>query len=151
MRHVICFGNPLHGDDGFGPAVFQRLAAAPLPADVRIFEAGTRGLDALALLTGCREAVLVDAMAGAGRPGRLRLISPEALAAAEAPAPTGHGEGIGYLLRALVAVGEPLPVLRILVAEASVLRPYSPGLSPKVATAVARAVRLLRRWLCRMP
>ena len=24
--HVICFGNELHGDDGFGPAVHARLA-----------------------------------------------------------------------------------------------------------------------------
>jgi hydrogenase maturation protease len=147
MRHVVCFGNPLHGDDGFGPAVCARLAAAPLPADVRVFEAGTRGLDALALLTGCREAILVDAQAGR-RPGRLRLFAPEALAG-QAQAATGHGEGIGYLLRALAALGEPGPTLRILVAEADELRPFSPGLSPKLAAAADRAARLLCRCLHR--
>ena len=34
--HVICFGNELHGDDGFGPAVHARLAAAPVPEHVRL-------------------------------------------------------------------------------------------------------------------
>jgi len=37
--HVICFGNELHGDDGFGPAVHAHLAAAPLPAHVRLMRA----------------------------------------------------------------------------------------------------------------
>ena len=67
MRHVICFGNELHGDDGFGAAVHRRLAAMPLPADARLFEAGTRGLDALGLFEGCAEAILVDAAEPAGR------------------------------------------------------------------------------------
>ena len=42
--HVICFGNELHGDDGFGPAVHARLAAAPLPGHVRLLRADIAGL-----------------------------------------------------------------------------------------------------------
>lgn len=144
MRHVICFGNELHGDDGFGAAVHRRLAAMPLPADARLFEAGTRGLDALGLFEGCAEAILVDAAEPAGRPGRLACPEPDACL--DEGAATGHGAGLGYLLRALAALGAA-PRLRILTAEAAALTPFRPGLSPEVERAVAPATALLRGWL----
>ncbi len=144
MRHLICFGNDLHGDDGFGPAVCRRLAEQPLPADVRVFEAGTRGLDALALFEGCDEAIVVDAAEPAGQPGRLAF--PDAEICAEDSSLPGHGAGVGYLLRALSALGTP-PRLRVMTAEAAALTPFQPGLSPPVETAVEEAAQVLRGWL----
>lgn len=144
MRHLICFGNDLHGDDGFGGAVCRHLAALPLPADVRVFEAGTRGLDALVLFEGCDEAILVDASEPAGRPGRLSFPTFDTLA--EESTLPGHGAGVGYLLRALAALG-PLPRLRIVAAEAAALTPFRPGLSTPVASAVEETVALLGDWL----
>lgn len=145
MRHLICFGNDLHGDDGFGAAVCRHLAALPLPDDVRVFEAGTRGLDALALFEGCDEAILVDASEPAGQPGRLSFPAPTELTG-ESDLP-GHGAGVGYLLHALAALGGPVPALRIVAAEASALMPFHPGLSPAMAQAVEETVALLRGWL----
>ncbi|MDD5329993.1 MAG: hydrogenase maturation protease [Sulfuricella sp.] len=144
MRGIFCFGNPLHGDDGFGPAVFRRLAGVALPADVRLVEAGTAGLNTLALFQGCRKAVLVDAMAPGEEPGRLRVLTTE-----EVPmeAAGGHGQGVGYLLRALAALGEPLPGLTVLAAEAAALTPFLPGLSPEVETAVEAAATWIAHWL----
>jgi hydrogenase maturation protease len=54
---VVCFGNPWHGDDGFGLHVLRRL-----PGEVDAFDAGTAGLDALPYLESCAKAVLVDAV-----------------------------------------------------------------------------------------
>lgn len=144
MRHVICFGNDLHGDDGFGAAVCQRLAELPLPADVRVFAAGTRGLDALALFEDCDEAIVVDAGEPAGQPGRLGFPVAETLA--EDSSLPGHGAGVGYLLRALAALGQT-PRLRIVTAEAAALTPFHTELSPEMQRAVEETVPLLRDWL----
>lgn len=144
MRHLICFGNDLHGDDGFGPAICRRLAGLPLPADVRLFEAGTRGLDALALFEGCDEAILVDAAEPAGNPGRLAF--PDAESCCEDSSLPGHGAGVGYLLRALSAL-DMTPRLRILTAEAAALAPFQPGLSPAMRAAMTEAESTLRDWL----
>ncbi|MDP2431747.1 MAG: hydrogenase maturation protease [Pseudomonadota bacterium] len=144
MRHLIGFGNDLHGDDGFGIAVCQRMAELPLPDDVRVFAAGTRGLDALALFEGCDEAIIIDASEPAGRPGHLAFPDPETCA--EDSSLPGHGAGVGYLLRALSALGTP-PHLRVIAAEAAALTPFHTELSPEMQGAVEETVALLRGWL----
>jgi hydrogenase maturation protease len=139
--HIVCFGNELHGDDGYGPAVYRRLAALPETPGWRPYLAGSRGLDALALFEDCDEAVVVDALAPAGRPGRIHEL--EASALGEEAVLPGHGAGVGYLLRALAALGTPRPALRILGAEMSVITPFQPGLTPSMAAAVEATVALL--------
>lgn len=141
MRHVICFGNELHGDDGYGPAVFRRLSALPLPPDLRPYLAGTRGLDALALFDGCDEAIVVDALAPAGQPGRVCELQPAAID--EEIVLPGHGAGVGYLLRALAALEKPRPALRIVAAEMAAITPFRPGLTPAMEAAVEATVALL--------
>ncbi len=44
---VLCFGNPLHGDDGYGPAVALALRKQVKCAGADIVDCGNRGLDAL--------------------------------------------------------------------------------------------------------
>lgn len=144
MRHILCFGNPLHGDDGFGPEVYRRLAALPCPADLRLFDAGTPGLSALSLFQDCDEVVIVDTSAPRGQPGRLSQ-PPFDIIAAET-VPVGHGIGVGYLLRALSALPEPLPRIRIVAAEAADITPFRPGLSPALNSAVDAACALLRDY-----
>lgn len=145
MRHILCFGNPLHGDDGFGPAVFARLAQRALPAQWRAFEAGCRGIDALALLEDCDEVVIVDAAAPAGRPGRLFLPAVDEVAV-ESALP-GHGAGVGYLLQAFQAMHGRLPPLRIVAVEMAAVTPFRAALSMAVADAVDAAVALIERWV----
>jgi hydrogenase maturation protease len=143
MRHVIFFGNALHGDDGFGPAVYQRMTALELPADVKLFEAGTRGLDALILFEGCGEAIVVDALEPGSHPGR--VTQPLAPSLAPESSLPGHGAGVGALLGALAALGAPQP--RIIAAEAVALQPFAPGLSAEVQQAVGATITLLCRAL----
>ncbi len=149
---ILCFGNPLHGDDGFGPEVCRRLAALPpplsLPRGVAAYDAGVRGLDAAWLFAGCREVIVVDAMAPGESPGRLRELAP-ADVPAEPAAAGGHGAGLGALLAALGELIGPPPPITVLAAEAAAIRPFSPGLSPPVAAAVDHAVaRILKRARC---
>jgi hydrogenase maturation protease len=142
MRHVIFFGNALHGDDGFGPAVYQRLGALALPADVRLFEAGTCGLNALSLFDGCQQAIVVDALEPGSHPGR--ITQPPAQCLHPESSLPGHAAGLGFVLSALVALGQPLP--SVIAAEAARVQPFCPGLS----TAMQQAVEAVTRLLCQM-
>lgn len=144
MRHIICFGNDLHGDDGFGPAVHACLLQLPLPPGWRLFNAGSRGLDALALFE-CEEVIVVDAAAPAGQPGRLG--QPPMSEVVLEPVLPGHGAGVGYLLHALVALDRQLPAVRLVTAEMASITPFQPGLSAPVRHAVDGAVRMLCTWM----
>jgi hydrogenase maturation protease len=148
MRHIIGFGNPLHGDDGFAAAVCAALQATDLPDDVRVFDAGTRGLDALALLESCDEAILLDAAMPAGQPGAIHRPDPDAVL--QEGGWSWHASGVGALLRAQACLSQgdgSAPRLRLLTVEAAHQVQFSPGLSPPVAAAVGPVTEELRRYL----
>ena len=139
--HIVCFGNELHGDDGFGPAVHARLAAMRLPPGVRLFRADTAGCAALALLEDCTRAVLVDAVSGFGEPGSLHKLPPEAITVETGG--TGHGFGVGGLLALAAAVLPRLPEINLVGVETANIRAFAPGLSPEVAAGLPAAVDLI--------
>lgn len=145
MRHVIGFGNPLHADDGVASAICCALGAAALAPDVRVFDAGTRTIDALALLSGCEEAILLDAARPALHPGRIEC--PDLNEIIVLSGLSTHGAGIGALLRALAALEQNLPRLRLITIEAERVTAFVPGLSRPVADAAARVTASLLREL----
>ena len=70
---VVAIGNPDRGDDGFGPAVAQRLRGR-VPPTVRILE---RSGDALALIEDWNSSppvIIVDAMTPITKPGRVHRL-----------------------------------------------------------------------------
>lgn len=144
-HRVLCFGNELHGDDGFALAVGRQLAAQGLPAGWSLHEVGTRGLDALALLLDCQTALLLDAAQPAGQPGRLAELDPRTVPVETGLA--GHAMGLGYTLQVLRSSGAPWPALRLLTAEMAAVQPYRLGLSAAVQQAVAPAVQQVRAWM----
>ena len=82
---VAGVGNVLRGDDGFGPAVVERLSGA-LPAGVKLVETGIGGLELLhELMDGCDGLVLVDAVDRGGEPGTVFEITPEVGEAVHVP------------------------------------------------------------------
>ena len=139
---ILCFGNPLHGDDAFGPAVSQALHRLALPPEVRIVDCGTRGLDALAWFDECPEIIVVDAMLG-NIPGQLHQMPPEAVPV-EASATIGHGTGVGYLLAAVREMYSSPPKITVLAVEIASATAFSPGLSLPVAAGVAETVERIR-------
>lgn len=143
-RHILCFGNPMHGDDGFGPAVFARLAGRPCPPGLRLVDAGTPGLSALALFEECDEVIVVDALAPAGAPGRIECLDAAAITTETTLAP--HGMGVGYMLRALAALPGGKPAITIIGAQAQSCRAFQPGLSPAMARAVPETVARLAAY-----
>lgn len=75
---VAGIGNIFQGDDAFGIAVIQKLAALSFADSIRVMDVGIRSLDlAFALLDQYDLAILVDATARAGAPGTLYTIEIE--------------------------------------------------------------------------
>jgi hydrogenase maturation protease len=149
--HVICFGNPFHGDDGFGAHVFRRLAEpGALPPMARLFEAGTSGLTALAFFAGCRKAVLVDARRGGGIIGEVRRLLPEEVGS-PGPEFSVHNLGVAHLLAALPIAfeGRELPEVVIVTAEVEAIQPFADRLGLPFQAAIDRAILLVRQECAR--
>ena len=144
MQHIICFGNPLHGDDGFGSVVYQRLANISLPDDVRIYDAGTPGLNAMVLFEHCDEVIIVDAFAPHGMPGRLHYLTPEQLS--DDLLLPSHGTGVAFLLRSVKALNHIRPTINIIAVEAESIAPFQPGLSLSVTRAVDKVEAFLLNY-----
>lgn len=149
--HILCFGNALHGDDGFGEAVYQQLQTLTLPEQVALFNVGTRSIHALNLFEQCEVAILIDAEANQGRAGYVRVIAdpePPMLACANTP----HEAGLAWLLQAMpVTIPQP-PRVFLLTAQVQHTKAFQPQLSPPVTAAVPVAVQrvleMLKHYRC---
>ena len=85
---ILGVGNVLFGDDGFGPAVVDRLSSRyPIPEDVYVMDVGTgvRKLLFTLVLSEARpeEIVVVDAVDWGQEVGRLIMLPVEALPASK--------------------------------------------------------------------
>ena len=77
---LVGLGNPLNGDDGFGPSVIERLRAAGLDKfpDVSLLDAGTDLLNHIENFSEHDRVLLIDAILDPegklGSPGRVELL-----------------------------------------------------------------------------
>lgn len=142
MIHVICLGNALHGDDGFGAAVFRLLAGLSWPDAVRVFDAAAEG-GALKLLRACDKALVIDALPpDCGQGGEIQRLD------AYPADPLGAlGSGTAALLAAARRTIQPMPDLEILGAVAIHCTPFHPGLTPLVAAAAETVAAMVAREL----
>lgn len=150
--HVLCFGNLVQGDDGFGVHVHRRLveqswlATATEAGSVGLFDASTLGLGALSLFDDCERAVVVDALESRGSPGRVHRLRLDDLAP---PLETfsAHAMDLSHLFYVLpiVFAGRAMP--EVLIVGAEIERPsgtFSMSLSPPLTAAVDEAVAAIR-------
>jgi hydrogenase maturation protease len=147
MVYVICLGSEWHGDDGFGIHLFRKLSGAGrLPAGVRLVEAGTAGLDALASVGDCTKVVLVDAMRTGGPTGTVRRLLPEDVAPPD-PEFSIHELGVSYLLAALPVVfqGRAMPQVVLIGAEIADASPFTDRLSYPLQCALEVAAESVLR------
>jgi hydrogenase 3 maturation protease len=148
--HVICLGNPLHGDDGFGHHVFRRLRRRDdLPPAVELFDAGIAGLDALPRFDGCAKAVIVDAVRVGAPVGTLHRLAPSDLE------PPGcelslHELGLPSLLAAVSAVSSQPPEVVVIGAQVGSTRAFAEALSAPLQSLLPAAVAMVLRE-CRTP
>jgi hydrogenase maturation protease len=147
---VAGIGNIFLGDDGFGPEVARHLGLGePLPDGVRLADYGIRGLHlAHDLLGGYDALVLVDALPGDGRPGRVEVIEVDrdGLAAGEFD---GHGMDPLAVLASVARLGGTLPDTYVVGCRIATVD-ETIGLSEPVATAVPAAAAAVRTLVTRL-
>ncbi|GAA3309630.1 hydrogenase maturation protease [Streptomyces cinereospinus] len=148
---VAGVGNVFLGDDGFGVEAARLLSGRGLPPGVEVADIGIRGVHlAYRLLDGYDTLILIDAAARGGRPGTLYVIDaadPGGGRPPRAAAPDGHRmppDAVLALLDTLCAATGAVPPRRTLVVgcEPATVE-EGIGLSPAVAAALPRAVRLV--------
>lgn len=133
MVHVLCFGNLLHGDDGFGIHVHRLLAARLDPLRTRLIEVGVRGIDALGLLHTPSHVVLVDALRDPEmEPGTVCVIDGNRVEA-DTSAPL-HGGDAAWLMQAMRASLRPVPTMTLVGAVVGAILPFEARLSSNLAS-----------------
>ncbi len=139
---VVGAGNPFRRDDGVGAAVVDALVR-DVPDGVRLTERDGEPTGLLDAWDGARLAIVVDAVAPDGAPGKLHRFEVRDGAGSvpdRAHRASSHALGIGdavALGRALDRLPARLVVLGVEAADLG----EGPGLSPPVAEAVGPAVR----------
>ena len=105
---VLALGNSLRGDDGAGPAVLERLAAAGVPPGVELIDGGLAGLETALHLQHRRRAIILDAADFGAPPGTWRRVRLDDVKLAPPPGtPALHAAG----LREALLLGEALGIL----------------------------------------
>lgn len=139
---VAGVGNLFFTDDGFGSETARRLAAVPLPAEVKVVDYGIRGMHlAYDLLEGYDALVIIDAAPRQGEPGDIVVleVGQEDLGTGELDA---HGMEPTAVLASLGALGGELPRTFVVGCEPADVG-EGMGLSPPVEAAVERAVKVV--------
>lgn len=146
---VGCVGNVLRRDDGFGPALAQRLRG--LPPQAEVLETGIGGVALLQeLLAGCDGLVIVDAVDRGAEPGTVFVITPEVEAATEhvADVHLANPERVLMMAKAMGALPERVAIVGCQPADVDGL---DSTLSPQVEHALDLAARKIEEtvgaWL----
>ena len=140
---VACVGNPLRGDDGFGPAVAD--AFGDLPDGVRLVETGIGGVALLhELMAGWDGLILVDATDRGAAPGSVFALEPHVAEAVHVP--DVHLADPDRVLSIAKALGS-LPARVLLVGCQPEGVELGQGLSPPVRRAVPFAITEIRAIL----
>ncbi|GAC1565475.1 MAG: hypothetical protein NVS3B14_03310 [Ktedonobacteraceae bacterium] len=154
VRRVLVagVGNVLHGDDGYGVAVAQRLAQrSDLPPAVKVVEVGIGGISLVQeLFDGYDVLMIVDAVDRDGTPGAIFLLEPQVPDLAQWP----HEQRQDFLVnmhmttpsRALIlarALGVLPPSVYMLGCQPTTCDELVIGLSPPVERAVELSVERL--------
>jgi hydrogenase maturation protease len=151
---IACVGNIFLGDDGFGPEVAKRLAAASLPGWVRVADYGTSGMHlAYDLADGYDAAILIDAAPRGDKPGTISVLDvsaerrPDAGPAGEALGASrlfdAHGMQPDVVLGMLDMLGRAGPARILVVGCEPATVDYGMELSEPVANAVEEAVQVV--------
>lgn len=132
---VLGLGNILHGDDGVGAHVINRLRAdSRVPPDVSVVEGGTLGLELLPYVWDCSRLIVVDAVDVGEPPGTLVRMSGRELNSLPGNS-TVHQLGVSDLLVALRMLAERQPQIVLLGVQ-----PENTDWSPELSSLVAASI-----------
>src|SRR5271166_1556657 len=132
---VLGLGNILHGDDGAGARIIDRLRSDPrVPAHVSLVEGGTLGLELLPCVWDCARLIVIDAIDVDEPPGTLVRMSGEELNSLPGNSSV-HQLGVSDLLVALRMLAERQPQVVLLGVQ-----PGSTDWSCELSSLVAASI-----------
>ena len=146
---VLCLGNEILSDDGFGPEVARRLQDEDmhdLPADV-VF-APLAGFHLLDLLVGRKRVLIVDTIrTGTAEVGTLHHFPAGALTPSHSLT-TSHQISLPTALELGRQLSLEMPdVVDVLAVEAQDLETLSEELTPAVRAALKQTLDFVRSWI----
>jgi hydrogenase maturation protease len=145
---IGCVGNVLRGDDGFGPAVAERLT--DLPEGAEVVETGIGGIALLQeLMAGCDGLVLIDAVDHGAEPGTVFVITPEVHDGGHAAdVHLANPERVLTMAKAVGALPERVLIVGCQPAEVDELGDQlSPRVRQAIPIAVSKVEEAVRDWL----
>ncbi|MBI5001431.1 MAG: hydrogenase maturation protease [Euryarchaeota archaeon] len=150
---VLGCGNPLFGDDGFGPAVAAALQKRATPEDVHVMDVGISAREVLFPLvvgeTLVRNLIIIDAVDFADRgrvPGEIFEVPIDDIPAVKSDDFSMHQVASSNLLREL-RDRRNIKVIVLACQTGSIPDHVAPGLSGPVRDAVEKMCEfVLKRW-----
>ncbi len=148
---VLGMGNPILSDDGVGLLVAERLMQQPLPDGVEVAQSEVAGLRLLELVRGFTRVIIIDALRSGREPGDVLRME-----AADFSGGQRYGSAHSIGLQTVLDLGRtlqyPMPEEVIVYAiEAADVETFGEELSPAVAAAADRVVRLVTDELLATP
>jgi hydrogenase maturation protease len=151
---ILCFGNLLAGDDGFGVHVERQLQGTlreRAGLSVEVIDAGLLGMSALTLFEDCEHVIVVDALGHAGEPGRVCRLELSELAPPSA-AFSAHALNLTHLFHVLPIVFEARTPPTVTIVGAEIAAPsggsaFSMQLSSPLTAAIGPAIELIESEL----
>ena len=137
---ILCIGNVMRGDDGFGPAVYERLQGRLACSVVNGDVTPENDLPRIASLSPS-VVVFVDAVRSGARPGALSVFEPDNLAL------RGFDTHTGSMTAVAAYLGQACGAKSVVLAAEPRSTELGEGLSQPVSNAVEEVVALLVRLL----
>ena len=145
---MACVGNLLRGDDGFGPALAERLT--DLPDGAELVETGIGGVALLQeLLAGCDGLVLVDAVDCGEPPGTVLAITPDVQDAVHvADVHLANPQRVLSMAKSMGALPERVLIVGCQPSDVETLEQrLSPAVRSSLGAAEARVREAVDAWL----
>jgi hydrogenase maturation protease len=146
---VIGIGNPLMGDDGAGTAVLDVLSEKGLPDGVEVIELGSGGLTLLHRMEDFESVVLADAVDFGGKPGEVRLFSPDEVDSVKTMGYSLHDVDILKVIELARQMDQCPDRIMIAAIQPENLRPsteLSPSVSANLRDLADRIHELVMKW-----
>jgi hydrogenase maturation protease len=149
---VVCIGNPLMGDDGFGIEMAKVLGKLNLGREVLVLERQTMDVSILDSAKGASKLVIVDAVKSGRPPGSLVKFTAGEPRSPALRVPLSHEQSLHDILALARKSGIHLPLTVVIGVEPGDCT-VGKGLSAEVKEALPRALEEVRdevrEWACR--
>lgn len=143
---ILCCGNPLAADDGFGISVFEELKKKELPENAQLICAGTAGLDLLFYIDGVDKVVIIDAIRSGREIGTIQRFTRDDIPEPNLVRFSLHELGLVDVIKAgdmamQTSMPKDIVIIGVEIEKVNQIK-WHVGLTPKVSQAIPNVVEM---------